>query len=552
LRRGNNDGHGHGDFPNKARNKFPPCQLCGKTNHLVFKCYKSFDPNFMGEERSANATNSYGIDSNWYADLGATDHVIGGLDKLAVWDTYNGNDQIYTANDTGMCIKHVGQSIICTLHRNIFLNNVLHVPQASKNLASIHRIAFNNNVFFELHPNFFFIKDRESRRTLLQGKVKGGLYPLPCSTSQSSSSKQALSSNKYSITRWHACLGHPSSSIVMFVLNKNNLPSSRESLDESVCDACQQAKSHQLPYPKSICISKSPLELIFSNVWGPTCDSIGRNKYYVSFIDDFSKFTWIYLLKNKSEVFQKFKEFKALVERLFDKKILAVQTDWGGEFQKLHPFFTQIGIAHHVSCPYVHQQNGSAERKHRHIVEVGLSLLAHASMSLKYWDEAFLGATYLINRLPTKVLDFSSPLERLFHEKPNYSGLCIFGCACWPNLRPFNMHKLQFCSKQCVFLGYSNLHKGFKFLDVAGGRGYISRDVVFDETVYPFTKLNPNASTRLRSEILLLPSSSKTLDTSSSGVQIIDSSTTDVHNLSIPANASSPSTALGKNLAPLM
>jgi hypothetical protein len=96
---------------------------------------------------------------------------------------------------------------------------------------------------------------------------------------------------------------------------------------------------HQLPYPKSFSVSKSPLELIFSDVWGHACYSIGRNKYYVSFINDFSKFTWIYLLKNKSEVFQKFKEYQALVKRLFDKKILVVQTDWGGEFQ-LHPIFT--------------------------------------------------------------------------------------------------------------------------------------------------------------------------------------------------------------------
>jgi hypothetical protein len=78
-------------------------------------------------------------------------------------------------------------------------------------------------------------------------------------------------------------------------------------------------------------------------------------------------------------------------------------------------------------------------------------------------------------------------------------------------------------------LGYSNLHKGFKCLDVTGGRVYISRDVVFDETIYPFAKLNPNAGTRIRSEILLLPSSSETLATSSLGVQILDSSTTDTH-----------------------
>jgi histone deacetylase 1/2 len=92
------------------------------------------------------------------------------------------------------------------------------------------------------------------------------------------------------------------------------------------------------------------------------------------------------------------------------------------------------GITHHVSCPDAHQQNGAAERKHRHIVEVGLALLAHASMPLKFWDEAFLAATYLINRTPSKVIDYSTPLERLFHQTPDYSSLRVFGCACYPNL----------------------------------------------------------------------------------------------------------------------
>jgi histone deacetylase 1/2 len=103
----------------------------------------------------------------------------------------------------------------------------------------------------------------------------------------------------------------------------------------------------------------------------------------VSFIDDFSKFTWIYLLKYKQEVFQNFHEFQSLFERLFDRKIIAMQADWGG-YQKLHAFFDRVGILHRVSCPHTHQQNGSAERKHRHIVEVGLARLAHASMPLKF------------------------------------------------------------------------------------------------------------------------------------------------------------------------
>ena len=98
---------------------------------------------------------------------------------------------------------------------------------------------------------------------------------------------------------------------------------------------------------------------------------------------------------------------------------MSVQSDRGGEYEKVNSFFPSIGVAHYVSCPHAHQQNGSAERKHRHIVEVCLSLLAHASMPLKYRDEAFITATYLINRLPSRVIGNSTPLERLYHQKPS-------------------------------------------------------------------------------------------------------------------------------------
>jgi histone deacetylase 1/2 len=137
-----------------------------------------------------------------------------------------------------------------------------------------------------------------------------------------------------------------------------------------------------------------------------------------SFIDDYSKYTWIYLLRQKSEVFRCFNEFQNMVERQFNCKIRAVQSDWGGEYKALNSFFSRIRISHLVSCPHAHQQNGAAERKHRHIVEMGLSLLAHASIPLKFWDEAFLTAVFLINRLPSKVIDNQTPFEHLFLENP--------------------------------------------------------------------------------------------------------------------------------------
>jgi histone deacetylase 1/2 len=121
-------------------------------------------------------------------------------------------------------------------------------------------------------------------------------------------------------------------------VNNNNLPCLGDINELGVCDACQRGKSHQLPYPKSFSVSNNPLELVFSDVWGPAPDSVGGRKYYVSFIDDFSKFTWIYLLKKKSEVLHKFHDFQQLVERMFNRKIIAMQSDWGENMKNFIPF----------------------------------------------------------------------------------------------------------------------------------------------------------------------------------------------------------------------
>lgn len=85
-------------------------------------------------------------------------------------------------------------------------------------------------------------------------------------------------------------------------------------------------------------------------------------------------------------------------------------------------------------------------------------------MPLKYWAQAFLSATHLINILPSKVINFDTPVECLLKEKPDYNSLRIFDCACWPNLRPYNSGKLSFRSARCVFLGYSSMHKGLSAL----------------------------------------------------------------------------------------
>jgi histone deacetylase 1/2 len=205
---------------------------------------------------------------------------------------------------------------------------------------------------------------------------------------------------------WHPRLGHPSLQVVQHVLRSHELPSTHKSNKiESICDTCQQGKSHQLPFSFSTRVTKVPLEIIYSDVWGPAQTSVSGHHFYVSFVDAYNRFTWLYLLKHKFDVYDVFLQFQKHVERLVNRKIIHVQTDWGGEYEKLHPLFHNLGVSHRVSCPHTHQQNGTIERKQHHIVETGLTLLAHASVPLCYWNDTFATACFLINRLPSRTID---------------------------------------------------------------------------------------------------------------------------------------------------
>jgi hypothetical protein len=136
------------------------------------------------EQRNAGLATSFGADNSWYTNSGATDHITGDLDKLTMHDTYNGHDQIHVANGSGMDITRIGNTIIPTSTHDLVLQNVLHVPSTHKNLISIHHFTLYNDTFIEFHTYFFLIKDQKIRKLLLHNPCKGGLYPLPLSTSK--------------------------------------------------------------------------------------------------------------------------------------------------------------------------------------------------------------------------------------------------------------------------------------------------------------------------------------------------------------------------------
>lgn len=195
-------------------------------------------------------------------------------------------------------------------------------------------------------------------------------------------------------------------------------------------------------------------------------------------------------MKKKSNVSILFPKFKALVEKFFATTIISIYTDNGGEYLSLYSFLSERGISHITTPPHRPELNGTSERKHRHIVETGLTLLHNACMPLSYWSYAFITAVYLINRLPTPLLQYSSPYEKLFFTTPNYSKLRVFGCLCYPWLRPYTSNKLQPKSQPCVFLGYSTSQSAFKCMDPKTGKVYHSRHVKFIENIFPFATLD--------------------------------------------------------------
>jgi hypothetical protein len=199
-------------------------------------------------------------------------------------------------------ITHIGSALLTLTRRRYILTQLLLVPLICKNLLSVQQFSRDNYVFFEFHPSFFVIKDCKSGITLHQGPLKDGLYQLHPSSS-SSINKQALVGERTSTDHWHKRLGHPALCTVHKVLSMFQLPVINNKAS-SPCTACPQAKGHQLPFLVSISTICQPLDLVYSDVWGPSPTlSMNGNRYYVSFIDAFSRYTWVFPIQSKSDVF---------------------------------------------------------------------------------------------------------------------------------------------------------------------------------------------------------------------------------------------------------
>ncbi|CAN1291668.1 Retrovirus-related Pol polyprotein from transposon RE2, partial [Linum perenne] len=326
------------------------------------------------------------------------------------------------------------------------------------------------------------VQDLRTGAPLLRGRNKDDVYELP---EDVGTIRMAMVTTRTSDKSWHQRLGHPSTKSMTSLIRSHHLPVLKTP-GSTFCDACLSNKSHKLPFSVSTLTSSRPFDLLFSDVWGPTPKpSIDGFQYYLIFVDHYTRYTWFYPLRKKSDVLQVFLEFRKMVENYFSTTIRRLYTDGGGEFVKLRHILNSHGITHLLTPPYTPEHNGLAERKHRHIVETGITLLHQANLPHIFWSFAFATAVYLINRMPSSALRGTIPFQTLFNISPNFHKLRIFGCLCYPWLRPYSSSKIDPRSRPCLFLGYSHQQSAYKCLDPVTKRIFLSRHVVFVEDKFP-------------------------------------------------------------------
>lgn len=459
--------HNHsskGEKPRQINESKSACQICIKLNHEAVDCWYRYDYSYQSEDfpqaLAALALNDT-KDQSFIVDSGATSHMINDAGNLSYVKTYHGNDVIYVGDGNNIPITHTGDVNVVTSNGNLKLKDVLVVPDLKKNLLSVGKFVSDNQCIFELTSAGFVIKD-QSQKMIARGHKKEQLYTLDGGYQEALSAIRGGSPS----TVWHQRLGHQNFKILSLLKDKINVTQWVSKL--VVCVSCQMGKNCKLPFQSSNKISEFPLDKIHCDLWGSAPTTSNQNfRYYALFIDDYSRFSWIYPLKKKSGFLECFLRFQKLVENQLDRKIKIFQCDGGGEFNS-NSFLNHLhtcGIELHVSCPGTPEQNGTTERKHRHIVEIGLTMMFHANIPLPLWVEVFLTAVYLINRLPLSTLKNESPYFKLFKRHPQYNGLRVIGCQCFPSLRHQGKNKFSAKTYPCIFIGYSPMHKGYRCLD---------------------------------------------------------------------------------------
>lgn len=317
----------------------------------------------------------------WIIDSGASDHMTYMKHLLIDFECFSSPRYVQVA--TGFKVNILGKGTV-VLNNHLKLINVLYIPDLSFNLISVRKLTLDNQCIASFSPSEVIFQGTSTGEKIGNAKSINGLYFFGmkgsdnnlCCVAESSGNIHGISNSNYDcVLLWHRRLGHPN-----FVYLKKIMPKLFLNIDPSCikCEVCELAKQTKSAYPAKLYVSSQAFNLIHSDIWGPSrVNNINGAKWFISFIDDHTRISWVFLMKQKSEAGKIIQNFVLFIRNQFNTTIKTLRTDNGMEYldKTVQVFLVSQGIHHQTSCTYTPQQNGVAERKNRHLLEVTRSIM---------------------------------------------------------------------------------------------------------------------------------------------------------------------------------
>lgn len=444
----------------------------------------------------------------WIVDSGCTDHMVNEDSFFVVQKTLETpypvslaeEGQAIVATKTGCisCMSYVDKK-----EYRCDISGVLYAPGLRQNLLSVSRLEKAGfTVIFRQGEVQFWSDDVLFAVGIRCQDLYEISFVLNVSEVNAVQGQATLAKNLL----WHKRLGHLGMRNVCDLVKNKMVDGIDSSVTDflGICEACVMGKHFRSPFGSRTTRAKRPLARVHTDVCGPiTPMTWDGQRYFLTFIDDCTHFTVAYLIVSKDEVPQRFEEYKAMVEAGFGLKLARLRCDNGGEYvsKKMRDLCRQTGVVLEYTMAYTPEQNGIAERMNRTLVEKARAMIFESGMSKEMWGEAVMSAVYVTNRSPTAALDGKeTPAEIWFGNKPDVSGLRVFGCKAYSHVPKHKRGKFDPKSETRVMVGYAI--NGYRLWDPARRTVQLSRDVIFDESVFPARQARREDDHKTRIETL--------------------------------------------------
>jgi transposase InsO family protein len=421
---------------------------------------------------------------HWVIDSGCTQHMTGNPRMFTSLDeNVDGQDKITFGDNSKGKVQGLGKVAISN---DLSISNVLLVAPLSFNLLSVGQLC-DLGLQCLFTPTEVIVSKMDDESMVFKGFRYNNLY-LVDFTSEDADLRTCLFTKASLGWLWHRRLAHVGMSTLKKVLKKDMVRGLKDVVFEKdkPCSACQAGKQVANTHPTKAFMSTSrPQELLHMDLFGPTnYVSVGGNLYCLVIVDDFSRYTWVFFLHDKSKVASIFKKFAKKAQNEFDCKIKKIRSDNGKEFDNtnIHEYYDEIGIKHEVSATYTPLQNGVVKRKNRTLITLARTMIDEYNTPERFWAEAVNTTCYASNRLFPHRLLAKTPYKLLNGKKPDVSFFRVFGCKCYIYKKRHHLGKFQRRCDIGFLLGYSLKSNAYRVFSHATGVVEETYDVEFDET----------------------------------------------------------------------